>query len=93
MNNIIIGGIVSICGVIIGALISYFLSKKLVQQTHKNALRLLNITELNKATAKLRDAFSEELARLNPLNSVDGLDVHRYLEIAFPKHHAAGYWR
>ena len=57
----IIGVLIGACVTIIATFFSYLLSKRLVQQTHANALQLLQKTEFNKAAAIFRAAFVNEI--------------------------------
>jgi len=71
-----IGG--TVIGTLLGAWVGYRLSISLSKMSAKR-----------EAGRRLIMSFSEELAKLNPANSISDLDVHWYLERAFPKHHAA----
>ena len=57
----IIGILIGACVTIIATFISYLLSKRLVEQTHANALELLQKTEFNKAATVFRTAFLNEI--------------------------------
>jgi hypothetical protein len=74
-DPIILGALIGVGGAIIGALLvgilTYCSSKKLVQQTHKNALDAIQITEFNKAAATFRAAFVNEIFMLRK-NIIDG---------------------
>ena len=64
MTDTIIGAIIGVSGAIIGAIIAgpvtYFFSQKLINESHKNDIAIIRITEYNKAAAEFRSAFIEE---------------------------------
>lgn len=73
MTDTIIGALIGLGGIIVGAIIAgpitYFFSRKLINESHKNALAIIKITEFNKAAASFRASFIKE-QRLLTLDSV-----------------------
>ena len=91
MTDTLIGAYIGIGGVILGALltgpIAYYYSKKLILQTHKNAIEAIRITEFNKSVAAFRAAFAPTFAFIY-LAKTHGLtheapDVDKFLKEAF----------
>jgi hypothetical protein len=74
--------LIGVGGTVIGALLGTWVGYRL-------SISLSKMSARKEAGRRLISAFSEELARLDPVNSVSGMSVDRYLENAFPKHHAA----
>lgn len=70
MTDTIIGACIGVGGAIIGVIlagpITYIFSKKLITETHKNAIDLIHQQEFNKAAAEFRNAF---IIQLNFLKS------------------------
>jgi hypothetical protein len=68
MTDTLIGAYIGVGGVILGAIlagtIAYYYSKKLVLQTHRNAIEAIQITEHNKSVASFRAAFAPTLAKI-----------------------------
>ncbi len=56
---------------IVGALITYFLSKLLIQQTHQNDVRIIQLTEFNRAAAEFRAAFAPAIAKFKVLSDAN----------------------
>lgn len=84
--NIIIGALVAVCSAIVGASLTYFLSKKLVRQTHENTIEISKITNYNRAATKFREAFTEELVIIESRVKGRTPDTDEILEAAFQKH-------
>jgi hypothetical protein len=72
MSDTIIGAFIGVGGVILGVLIAgpltNYYSKRLIEQTHKNALEALRIAEFNKAAAAFYEAFHETLMDIENQN-------------------------
>lgn len=76
MNDTITGAYIGVGSVILGVIIAgpitYYYAKKLVKQTHGNAIEALRISEFNKASACFYEAFHKTLMELDNGNlSVD----------------------
>ena len=78
----IIGALIGIGGAIIGAILTYFLSKRLIHQTHRNALQIIQINEFNRAASKFRETVRPVLKALippyDPLPDDLGAFLYRY---------------
>jgi len=89
MNNItayqiaLIAGGFTIIGVLLGTLLSYCLSRKLIRETHENALQLIRIGEFNKAASKFREVFLPIRIALNPAEFSLEEDLSVFLENNF----------
>jgi len=68
MTDTLVGAYIGVGGVILGAIlagpIAYYYSRKLVLQTHRNAIETIQISEHNKSVASFRAAFAPALAFL-----------------------------
>lgn len=84
--KIVIGAIVGVCSAIIGAVATYFFSKKLIRQTHRNTLEIVQINEYNRAAYEFRAAFDEEIALIQSRTKGSSPDTDEILEAAFQKH-------
>ena len=80
------------CFTILGCLITYYLSRHLIIETHKNAIDILQRQEFNKAAIDFQSAFFIALQRLrdNPEDWPDILNPnillkHEIAAIAFKK--------
>lgn len=97
----LIGAYISFGGIIIGVLlagpITYYYSRKLIQETHKNTIEVIRITEHNKAIADFRASFAPAiaflyLAKKHKIPSDKGIspsDVDKFLRNAILNHAAA----
>jgi len=74
----LIGGAFTVIGVLIGALMTYRFSLKLMQKSMKL-----------EAGRRLVAAFSDELAALDPVNKKKDLNVEQLLHNSFNKHYTA----
>ena len=87
-----IGGVIA--GTIIGGILAHCSGTKLIQKTHENDLRVMRITEFNKAAALFREAFVMEIFLLrenintgdhmpNNIINRDALIAHEKAKILF----------
>ena len=74
----LIGGGFTVLGALIGALVTYQFSLKLMQRSMKL-----------EAGRRLVAAFSNELATLDPVNKKQNLNVEQVLQSSFNRHYAA----
>ena len=93
MDSGIIGVLGTVLGVLIGGPITYYYAKILIQETHKNAMKIAQIQEFNKAATEFRNAFLPELiflkhdAAVEKIGSTDDISevlrfgyIHRHLK-------------
>jgi len=74
----LIAGGFTVLGALIGSMVTYSF-----------ALRLASVNARREAGRRLREAFSPELAALNPITGSKSLDVENLLQSAWPRHHVA----
>lgn len=67
---------------VVGALLGSFV-------TYRFALHLSSVNARRDAGRRLREAFAPELASLHPVTGAKDIDVERFLQASWPKHHAA----
>lgn len=70
-----IAGGFGIIGALLGVLATYWLSRKLVRETHKNAIELLHISDFNKAATEFHCTFLESLQQLRDDPKADWFNI------------------
>ena len=83
MTDTITGALIGFGGAIVGAIIAYFSSKRLVALSHKNALDLLQSQNFNESASKFRTCFTEDI-RL--LQKDGGTNPQEFLGKAYVRH-------
>lgn len=74
----LIAGGFTIIGTLLGAFVTY-----------RFALHLSRVNARLDAGRRLREAFEPERAALHPVSGIKDLDVEKFLQASWPKHHAA----
>ena len=87
-SSIFIGFVTTILGAIVGYFLSRKISREAIEASNTNAINIMRRQEFNNASARLRDAFRDELLALNPALQVLR-DIPALLEESFNKHRAA----
>jgi hypothetical protein len=67
---------------VVGAVLGSFI-------TYRFALHLSSVNARRDAGRRLREAFAPELASLHPITGAKNIDMERFLQESWPKHHAA----
>jgi hypothetical protein len=87
MDNTIIAAVICVLGTLSGVLIGSIISKRTadrtIQESHKNAIKLIQGQEFIKAAIKLRESFMPIIEVLNPAEFALKEDLAIFLEDRF----------